>query len=97
MYKASRQGIQRLEVFDTEEQFLKQNANKIIALTDCLKVAPAPQKQQPNVFEVRTSLSFVLSFHSIQSFYKCNLNNNKLNNNKLNLHTYKQTNKHLNI
>lgn len=93
MYKASRQGIQRLEVFDTEEQFLKQNANKIIALTDCLKVAPAPQKQQPNVFEVRTSLSFVLFFIQFNHFINVILTTTNLTY----IQTNKQTNKHVDI
>ncbi|CAG2118540.1 unnamed protein product, partial [Medioppia subpectinata] len=52
LYKSSRQGIQRLEVFDSEDQYVKQhNCLRIIPLSDCVKVAPMPQKQQPNVFE----------------------------------------------
>lgn len=57
VYNASNHGIQRIEVFESEDAFVKQNPNKIIPLTDCIKVSPAPQKQQPNVFEVRTKNS----------------------------------------
>ncbi|XP_054159632.1 uncharacterized protein LOC128957842 [Oppia nitens] len=55
LYRNSHQGIQRLEVFDSEDQYIKQhNCLRIIPLSDCLKVVPLPQKQQSNVFEIRT-------------------------------------------
>ncbi|RWS29904.1 Docking protein 2-like protein [Leptotrombidium deliense] len=51
--KKSRSGIERLEVFDSEDSFIKQSnkAAKIIALNECHKVTSAPHKNQPNVFE----------------------------------------------
>ncbi|XP_023227697.1 docking protein 1-like [Centruroides sculpturatus] len=54
LYKASNHGIQRLEIFDNEDNFYRQTSYKIIPLTDCVKVTILPQKHQPNVFEVRT-------------------------------------------
>ncbi|KAF8790605.1 uncharacterized protein LOC129960740 [Argiope bruennichi] len=54
LYKASNHGIQRMELFETEDAYVKQNPTKIIPLTDCWKVSPLPQKNQPNVFEVIT-------------------------------------------
>lgn len=52
LYNASNHGIQRLELFETEDAFMKQSPSKIVPLTDCWKVTPLPQKNQPNVFEV---------------------------------------------
>ncbi|XP_035216391.1 uncharacterized protein LOC118189827 [Stegodyphus dumicola] len=57
LYNASHHGIQRLELFESEDAYVKQNPTKIIPLTDCWKVTAAPQKHQPNVFEVRTKNS----------------------------------------
>ncbi|GIY49547.1 hypothetical protein CEXT_352661 [Caerostris extrusa] len=54
LYNASNHGIQRIELFETEEAYVKQNPSKIIPLIDCWKVTPLPQKHQANVFEVRT-------------------------------------------
>ncbi|XP_013779100.1 uncharacterized protein LOC106463599 [Limulus polyphemus] len=54
LYQTSINGIRRLEIFDRENNFLRQTPSKIIPLTDCIKVMPASQKQQANVFEVRT-------------------------------------------
>lgn len=67
LYKASNHGIQRLEIFDNEEAYSKLAPSKIIPLTDCIKAIPAPQKQQSNVFEVRTSTnSYQFSADSFQ-------------------------------
>ncbi|KAG8194420.1 hypothetical protein JTE90_011030 [Oedothorax gibbosus] len=57
LYSASNHGIQRIELFETEEAFTKLSPSKIVPLTDCWKVTPLPQKNQPNVFEVRTKTS----------------------------------------
>lgn len=54
LYRASNHGIQRLEMFDNEDNFYRQTSYKIIPLTECVKVTVVPQKHQPNVFEVRT-------------------------------------------
>ncbi|GBM22606.1 Docking protein 1 [Araneus ventricosus] len=54
LYEASNHGIQRMELFETEDAYVKRNPSKIIPLTDCWKVSPLPQKNQPNVFEVTT-------------------------------------------
>ncbi|PRD21431.1 UNVERIFIED_CONTAM: Docking protein 1 [Trichonephila clavipes] len=67
LYNASNHGIQRMELFETEEAYVKQNPSKIIPLTDCWKVTPLPQKHQSNVFEVRTkSNSYQFSADTFQ-------------------------------
>ncbi|GFQ65598.1 docking protein 1 [Trichonephila clavata] len=67
LYNASNHGIQRIELFETEEAYVKQNPSKIIPLTDCWKVTPLPQKHQSNVFEVRTkSNSYQFSADTFQ-------------------------------
>ncbi|XP_013774587.1 docking protein 2-like [Limulus polyphemus] len=71
LYTASKRGIQRLESFETEEQFLRQAPNKIFILTDCVKITAAPQKQQANVFEVRTKChTHIFSAESFQEMTK---------------------------
>lgn len=53
LYQANNFGIERVEIFDTEDQFLRhRNPVKLIPLNDCIKVVQAPQKHQHNVFEV---------------------------------------------
>ncbi|GFT74388.1 docking protein 1 [Nephila pilipes] len=67
LYNASNHGIQRMELFETEDAYVKQNPAKIIPLTDCWKVTPLPQKNQSNVFEVRTkSNSYQFSADTFQ-------------------------------
>ncbi|XP_054708923.1 docking protein 3-like [Uloborus diversus] len=57
LYNSSNHGIQRMELFESEDTYIKKNPSKIITLTDCVKVIPTPQKNQANVFEVRTTTS----------------------------------------
>ncbi|XP_063231304.1 uncharacterized protein LOC134535886 [Bacillus rossius redtenbacheri] len=52
LFKSSKQGIDRLEVFDTEEDVGRSNALRIITLENCIKITPEPQKMQQNVFTV---------------------------------------------
>ncbi|XP_075533045.1 docking protein 1-like isoform X2 [Dermacentor variabilis] len=54
LYDSSRHGVKRLEVYDSEESFSRHAQQKCITLEDCIKVVPALQKHQPNVFEVHT-------------------------------------------
>ncbi|XP_015781273.1 uncharacterized protein LOC107359302 [Tetranychus urticae] len=56
LYKRSSSGIQRLELFDSQESHLKKSNTliKIIALNECHKVSITTHKQQSNVFEIRT-------------------------------------------
>ncbi|KAH8018920.1 hypothetical protein HPB51_013986 [Rhipicephalus microplus] len=54
LYDSGRHGVKRLEVYDSEEGFSRHAQQKCITLGDCIKVVPALQKQQPNVFEVHT-------------------------------------------
>lgn len=54
LYDCSRHGVKRLEVYDSEESFSRHAQQKCITLEDCIKVVPALQKNQPNVFEVHT-------------------------------------------
>ncbi|XP_076308240.1 uncharacterized protein LOC143223748 isoform X1 [Tachypleus tridentatus] len=71
LYTASKHGIQRLESFETEEHFLRQAPSKIFILTDCVKITAAPQKQQANVFEVRTKChTHTFSAESFQEMTK---------------------------
>lgn len=67
LYQTSINGIRRLEIFDGENNFWRQTPSKIIPLTDCIKVMPASQKQQANVFEVRTiNHTYTLSAETFQ-------------------------------
>ncbi|GAB6033090.1 hypothetical protein CHUAL_012703 [Chamberlinius hualienensis] len=55
LYRASNYAVERVEVFDNEEGYLQLATSKrIIPLNDCVKVVQVPQKNQQNVFEVRT-------------------------------------------
>lgn len=52
LYNNSRHGVKRLEIYDSEETFSRHAQRKILTLEDCIKVVPALQKHQTNVFEV---------------------------------------------
>ncbi|CAN7990793.1 unnamed protein product, partial [Ixodes hexagonus] len=54
LYDSSKFGVKRLEIYDSEENFSRHAQHKIITLEQCVKVVPALQKHQPNVFEVQT-------------------------------------------
>lgn len=54
LYNNSRHGVKRLEIYDSEETFSRHAQRKILTLEDCIKVVPALQKHQTNVFEVQT-------------------------------------------
>ncbi|XP_054284474.1 docking protein 2 isoform X2 [Macrosteles quadrilineatus] len=55
LYKASKYGIERLEVFDSEEDAMKTSLMPIITLENCIKITEDPQKHnQPHVFLVVT-------------------------------------------
>ncbi|KAG1681915.1 Docking protein 2 [Nymphon striatum] len=55
LYKLSNKGIQRLEVFENEDNFMKDMSPwKIIPLNECIKVSELNQKNLLNLFEVRT-------------------------------------------
>lgn len=55
LYGASSYAVQRAELFESEEAFIRNSSTcKLIPLNDCVKVVQAAQKSQPNVFEVTT-------------------------------------------
>lgn len=61
LFKASKYGIERLEVFDSEEDAGKTSSNPIITLENCIKITHDAQKPQPHVFTVK----FVSYFYEI--------------------------------
>lgn len=62
LYKASKYGIERLEIFESEEDALKTSLMPIITLENCIKITEDTEKHnQPHVFLVRfLSLHFVI-------------------------------------
>lgn len=54
LFKASKYGIERLEVFDSEEDSSKTTLIPIITLENCVKITQDAQKHQPYVFVVVT-------------------------------------------
>lgn len=54
LYDSGKSGVKRLEIYDSEENFSRHAQHKVITLEQCVKVVPALQKHQPNVFEVQT-------------------------------------------
>ncbi|XP_077543784.1 docking protein 3-like isoform X1 [Haemaphysalis longicornis] len=58
LFNNSRHGVKRLELYDSEEHYSRHALQKCITLEDCIKVLPALQKQQPNVFEVHTRTQY---------------------------------------
>uniref|UniRef100_A0A1B6CDD1 Uncharacterized protein n=1 Tax=Clastoptera arizonana TaxID=38151 RepID=A0A1B6CDD1_9HEMI len=57
LFKASKYGIERLEVFENEEESNKTSINPIITLENCIKITQDAQKNQPFVFLVVTKTS----------------------------------------
>lgn len=57
LYDGSKSGIKRLELFDSEIKFKKQNPAKIIALIDCVRVVTCQLKKTNYTFEVSRLLS----------------------------------------
>lgn len=65
LFKCSKNGVDRLEVFDSEEDVGK-TSNVIITLENCIKISHDAQKHQPHVFAVSTcSAVFGVQFHRI--------------------------------
>ncbi|KAG8234775.1 hypothetical protein J437_LFUL006607 [Ladona fulva] len=54
LFKSSNHGIERLEVFDREEEARKSSSVRIITLENCVKISPDSQNPQPFVFMVVT-------------------------------------------
>ncbi|XP_069679639.1 docking protein 2 [Periplaneta americana] len=54
LFKSSKHGIERLEVFDNEEEVSKNTTIRIITLENCIKIMQDAQKHQPNVFVIVT-------------------------------------------
>jgi hypothetical protein len=53
LYRASKEGLERLEVFDNEEEAGRSIALPIITLDNCVKITQDPQRSQPFSFTVR--------------------------------------------
>jgi len=54
LFRSSKNGIERLEVFDNEEEVSKNTTVRIITLENCIKIMQDAQKHQPNVFAIVT-------------------------------------------
>lgn len=54
LFRSSKNGIERLEVFDNEEEVSKNTTIRIITLENCIKIMQDAQKHQPNVFAIVT-------------------------------------------
>nr|BAN20322.1 downstream of kinase [Riptortus pedestris] len=54
LFCASKRGVDRLEVYDSEENASKTLSCTIVTLEDCIKIIQDPQKTQPHVFTVVT-------------------------------------------
>ncbi|KAJ1521214.1 hypothetical protein ONE63_002901 [Megalurothrips usitatus] len=57
LFKASKHGIERLEVYENKDDRLKNSVTKIITLENCVKITQDLQKQNPFVFTVFTKVS----------------------------------------
>nr|CAD7589699.1 unnamed protein product [Timema genevievae] len=57
VFKASKRGIERLEVFDSEDDTGTNTSLRIITLENCVKITPDAQKHQLNVFTIVTKTS----------------------------------------
>lgn len=55
LFRSSKHGVDRLEVFDSEEEVGKISSNVIITLENCIKITQDAQKHQANVFAVSFS------------------------------------------
>ncbi|XP_065226521.1 docking protein 2 [Planococcus citri] len=65
LFKSSKHGVDRLEVFDSEEEVGKTSSNVIITLENCVKITQDPQKNHSFVFAVITkSNSYYFSANS---------------------------------
>lgn len=70
LFKCSKHGIDRLEVFDSEEEVGKTSSNIIITLENCIKIMQDAQKHQSNVFVVITkSSSYYFSANSEEEMH----------------------------
>ncbi|PSN38341.1 hypothetical protein C0J52_12689 [Blattella germanica] len=54
LFKSSKNGIERLEVFDNEEEVSKSASVRIITLENCIKIMQDAQKHQSYVFSIVT-------------------------------------------
>lgn len=54
LFRRSKNGVDRLEVFDSEDDVGRTSSNVIITLENCVKISQDAQKHQPNVFAVIT-------------------------------------------
>lgn len=52
LFKSTKLGLERLEIFETEGDVWKKSVLKILTLDNCIKIAHNPQKNQPNMFSV---------------------------------------------
>lgn len=60
LFKWSKHGIDRLEVFDGIDDQKSSNIASIIPLESCVKITQDAQKHQPNVFAVSQSIFFYM-------------------------------------
>ncbi|XP_059488489.1 docking protein 3 [Neocloeon triangulifer] len=53
LFKATKHGLQRLEIFETDaDSTWKNNIIKFVTLDNCIKISPNPQKNQPLSFSI---------------------------------------------
>ena len=67
IFKASKYGIQRLEIYDNPEEALTQQlSQRIITLEACVKIAPS---NQPHVFTVSNYLCIKIFLYYLQFYF----------------------------
>lgn len=61
LFCASNRGVDRLEIYDSEEDASKSLSVPIVTLEDCIKITQDPLKAQSYVFTVSVNFMFQLS------------------------------------
>ncbi|XP_014256550.1 docking protein 2 isoform X2 [Cimex lectularius] len=55
LFQFSNRGIERLEIYENEDDIAKRCTTKVIGLETCIKISSEPQKNQPFAFSILTS------------------------------------------